>query len=360
MAKSKRKKSKNKPTSRKKQLLRVVVSVFLLLLITLGLSYAWFYKLAFKQNLQLSQDKTELIYISTGSNLTDVVNALTQSGWLVDKSSFIWMAEFMNYDDKIKPGRYRLKDGMSNRELVSHLRSGKQEPVKLVLQSLRTTEQLAGRVAQKLEVDSTELSSLLNDSDYLSEFSLKPETAICMFLANTYEFYWNTSADQFIRRMFNEYNKFWSDERLENAKRLGLSKVDAQIIASIVVQESNRRDEWSTIAGVYINRLKIGMALQADPTVKFALQDFELKRVRSVHTQFDSPYNTYKYKGLPPGPIYMTGQQSIDSILNYKSHNYLYFCAKPDRSGYHEFSKSYSKHLINARRYHRSLNARGI
>ena len=360
MAKSKRKKSKNKPASRKKLLLRVVVSVFLLLLITLGLSYAWFYKLAFKQNLQLSQDKTELIYISTGSKLTDVVNALTQSGWLVDKSSFIWMAEFMNYDDKIKPGRYRLKDGMSNRELVSLLRSGKQEPVKLVLQSLRTTEQLAGRVAQKLEVDSTELSSLLNDNDYLSEFSLKPETAICMFLANTYEFYWNTSADQFIRRMFNEYNKFWSDERLENAKRLGLSKVDAQIIASVVVQESNRRDEWSTIAGVYINRLKIGMALQADPTVKFALQDFELKRIRSVHTKFDSPYNTYKYKGLPPGPIYMTGQQSIDAILNYKSHNYLYFCAKPDRSGYHVFSKSYSKHLINARRYHRSLNARGI
>ena len=357
---AKKKRGKGTKVGQKSSRLKVVVAILLLLLLSLALSFAWFYERAFGKNVQLNGDKSEFVYIETGSDLNDVVSALTESGWLINRSSFIWLAEFMNYDEKIKPGRYRLTDGMSNRALIQLLRSGKQEPLKLTLRALRTKEQLAGKVSKVLELDSLDLIELLNDKEFMEQFGLNENTALCLFMPDTYEFYWNTSAKGFVERMNSEYEKFWTEERLQKAAKAGLSKTDVQIIASIVVQESNQRDEWPIIAGVYINRLRIGMRLQADPTVKFALQDFELKRIRSIHTEVESPYNTYKYKGLPPGPIYITGKQSMDAVLNYQSHNYLYFCARPDRSGYHSFSKSFLEHKRLAREYHRSLNSRGI
>ncbi len=357
---AKKKGKKGSRSLKKSRTLKIVLATFLLLILSLAISFAWFYERAFGKNIQLGAEKTEFIFISTGSNLSDVVSELTESGWLINRSSFIWMAEFMKYDEKVLPGRYRLKNGMSNKELVQLLRSGKQEPLNLTLRAIRTKEQLAGKVSKVLELDSLDLITLLNDSDYMQQFGLDENTALCLFMPDTYEFYWNTSAKGFVERMNIEYEKVWAGEREEKAAKAGLSKSDVQIIASIVVQESNQRDEWPVIAGVYLNRLKIGMPLQADPTVKFALQDFDLKRIRSIHTSVESPYNTYKYKGLPPGPIYITGKQSIDAILNYQSHNYLYFCARPDRSGYHSFSKSFLEHKRLARQYHRSLNARGI
>lgn len=357
---AKRKPKKGNKAGKKSGKLKVVLAILILLILSLAFSFVWFYERAFGNNVQLNGEKSEFVYIETGSNLNDVVSALTTSGWLINRSSFIWLAEFMKYDEKVKPGRYRLINGMSNRALIQLLRSGRQEPLKLTLRALRTKEQLAGKVSKVLELDSLDLIELLNNKEFMEQFGLNENTALCLFMPDTYEFYWNTSAKEFIERMSSEYAKFWTEERIAKAAEAGLSKADVQIIASIVVQESNQRDEWPIIAGVYLNRLRIGMPLQADPTVKFALQDFELKRIRSIHTSVESPYNTYKYKGLPPGPIYITGKQSMDAVLNYQSHNYLYFCARPDRSGYHSFSKSFSEHQRLARQYHRSLNERGI
>ncbi|MCB0819965.1 MAG: endolytic transglycosylase MltG [Bacteroidetes bacterium] len=339
---------------------RVLLLIAAILTLSATISFYWFYKRVFAVNLRLDGNKKEFVYIRTGSDINDVVNALTESGWLIDKSSFIWLSEFMKYDERILPGRYQLEGSMSNLDLVRQLRSGKQVPVNLTFRSMRTKEQLAGRVGRILEADSLSLINLMNDSGFMRQFGLNPEQALCLFLPDTYEFYWNTDASTFIRKMAEQYNAFWTEDRLKKAESAGLSKTDVQILASIIVQESNMRDEWPVIAGVYINRLKIGLPLQADPTVKFALGDFELKRVRKYHTTVDSPYNTYKYKGLPPGPIYMAGKQSMDAVLNYQRHNYLYFCARPDRSGYHTFTKSYTEHLRVAGKYHRSLNARGI
>ncbi|MEX1188638.1 MAG: endolytic transglycosylase MltG [Bacteroidia bacterium] len=345
---------------KRKSGMKLFLAILGLLTISLALSFAWFYERAFGENLNLNGKKSEFVYIKTDADFNDVVNALTESGWLENQASFVWMAEFMKYDKKILPGRYRLKNGMSNREIVSLLRSGKQEPLNLTLRAIRTKEQLAGKVGRVLEADSLDLIELFNDSEYMAKFGLNDKTALCLFMPDTYEFYWNTSAETFIERMASQYDNYWSEENLQKAKNVGLKKTEVQIIASIVVQESNQRDEWPIIAGVYINRFRIGMALQADPTVKFALGDFDLRRIRSIHTSVESPYNTYKYKGLPPGPIYMTGKQSMDAVLNYQSHNYLYFCARPDRSGYHSFSKSFSEHQRVARQYHRSLNQRGL
>jgi UPF0755 protein len=353
-----------KRTSKKKKtqgnLKKVVIAFVLLLVVSASVSFIFFYKRVFSVNLRLDSNKSEYVYIKTGAELLDVADALSVSGWLNNRESFIWLAEFMEYDRQILPGRYRLKAEMSNLDLVRHLRSGKQEPVKLTFTSIRTKEQLAGKVGKVLEADSSSIIVLLNNAQFMEQFGISPEQALCLFLPDTYEFYWNTDASVFIRKMGRYYNDFWTSERLKQAEDAGLSKTDVQIIASIVTQESNRRDEWPVIAGVYINRLRIGLPLQADPTVKFALKDFELKRIRKHHTEVDSPYNTYKYKGLPPGPIYMAGKQSMDAVLNYQQHNYLYFCARPDRSGYHTFSKTYSEHLKAAAQYHRSLNKRGI
>ncbi len=339
---------------------RILIAFTLLLVLSAAISFYWFYNRVFAVNLRLSENKNEFVYIRTGANLDDVVQALAHSGWLLNKETFVWLAEFMEYDDKILPGRYRLNERMSNLDLVRHLRSGKQEPVKLTFRSIRTKEQLAGKVGKVLEADSSSILALLNDSEYMKQFGLSPEQALCMFFPDTYEFYWNTEASEFIGKMSKYYNEYWTTDKINQAKAAGLTKTDVQIIASIVVQESNQRDEWPVIAGVYINRLRVGLPLQADPTVKFALGDFELKRVRKYHTEVESPYNTYRNKGLPPGPIYMTGKQSIEAVLNFQQHNYLYFCARPDRSGYHTFTKTYSEHLKVAAQYHRSLNKRGI
>ena len=356
---SKRKPSRSqgkKSSSLKKGLLAFA----LILVISLGISFTYFYTRIFSVNLVLNSDRTEFLYIKSDDTFQDVVNSLTEGGWLQNQSSFVWLAEFMKYDKNVHAGRYRLKKQMSNRELVNLLRSGKQEPIRLTLRGIRKKEQLISKVSKVLEADSTELSDLLSNRDYLKKFQLNAATALCLFLPDTYEFYWNTTADEFVDRMSREYQIYWDAERKKRAIAIGLNPVEVQIIASIVVQESNQRDEWPIIAGVYINRYKRGMLLQADPTVKFAVGDFDLRRIRSIHTSVESPYNTYKYHGLPPGPIYMAGKQSMEAVLNYQRHNYLYFCARPDGSGYHSFARSFEEHQKNARSYHRNLNARGL
>jgi len=300
------------------------------------------------------------LYITTGSEFKDVVETLKQDSILKDLNSFIWLAEKKNYPNHVYPGRYKIDSMMNNNDIIDKLRSGFQDPVRLVFNSTRTREQLAGKVSKQIEADSLSLIRLFYSDTMISKYGFKPETFTCIFLPNTYEVWWNISAEKFIERMHKEYLQFWNDERKEKAAKLNLSPEEITTLASIVDEETYFNDEMPSVAGLYINRLRKRMHLQADPTLKFALGDFTIKRVLNIHKQIDSPYNTYKRYGLPPGPISIPSISAIDAVLNYESHSYLYMCAKPDFSGYHNFAKTLSQHNINAREYQRALNKERI
>jgi UPF0755 protein len=261
---------------------------------------------------------------------------------------------------KVKPGRYRITDGMSNRELVNMLRAGNQVPIDFTFNNIRTKEQLAGRVGARLEADSVRFLFLLNDAGFLSKYGMSPETVMTLFIPNTYELYWNTSEEQFFDRMAQEYKKFWTDDRKSKAAALGMKQSEIVILASIVEAEQTRyTDERPSIAGLYLNRLKKGMPLQSDPTVIYALGDFSIQRVLNSDLDIDSPYNTYKHTGLPPGPIRIPEAASIDAVLNYKKCDYLYMCAEYG-TGHHKFTSDYDQHLKNARDYQKALNSASI
>ena len=249
---------------------------------------------------------------------------------------------------------------MSNIQLVRLLRSGNQVPVKVTFNNVRTKEDLAEKITANLEVSKEQFLDLLQDSVYIRKFDFDEETIMSMFIPNTYELWWNTSAEGLFDRMYREYQSFWTEDRKQKAKSLGLSQKEVSTLASIVQAESQKADERPKIAGVYLNRMKIGMPLQADPTLVFATGDFTLKRILNVHKEIESPYNTYKYTGLPPGPINLPDINSLNAVLNAEQHKYMYFCAKEDFSGYHNFTTSYSEHLANAARYQAELNKRGI
>ena len=260
-----------------------------------------------------------------------------------------------------KPGYYRFADKIANRDLIRRLQLGEETPIRLSFtHAIRTREQLAGYMGRKLQLDSVEVIQRLNDSEYLAHFGLTPETAVCLFIPNTYEVYWTMSADQLFTRMYKEYNRFWNEDRLAKAARLGLTPVEVATMASIIASETNKSEEYPTIASIYINRLNKGIALQACPTVIFATGDFSLRRVLKRHLAIDSPYNTYKYRGLPPGPIRLARPDVIDAVLNSPKTNYLYMCANPDFSGTHIFSSSYAQHAAVARQYQRALNQRKV
>lgn len=350
------KKRKKKSNGNWKKILAVV----LVILVCLGGFSGWqFYSMIYTSNVGFTgEDK--YFYIPTGSEFQEVSNALVSDGILINQASFDWVAEQKNYKLNIKPGRYKLEAGMSNNQLVNLLRSGEQDPIKVTFNTVRFKEDLAGKVGAFIEADSTEIIDLLNDDAFVSKYGFNTTTFLTLFLPNTYEFWWNTSAEQFVDRMAKEYKKFWTADRKQKASALGLSQSEVSILASIVQKETNKNDEKPTVAGVYLNRLKKGMLLQADPTLVYANRDFTARRVLNRHKKIDSPYNTYKYKGLPPGPICLPSISSIDAVLNAKSHNYLYFCAKADGSGYHTFASTYSEHLKNAREFQRELNRRKV
>ena len=300
------------------------------------------------------------LYIPTGSDYNDVINILLKDSVLIKNKSFQWLAQKKNYQNHVYPGRYIIDSSMSNNAIINKLRSGHQDPVKLIFNSIRTREQLAGKISKQIETDSISLINLFYNDSIVSGFGLKQETFTCIFLPNTYEFWWNTSANGFVNRMYKEYVRFWNEDRKEKAERLNLTPEEVTTLASIVDEETLFNDEMPKVAGVYINRLRKRMYLQADPTLKFALGDFTIQRVLNVHKQIDSPYNTYKRYGLPPGPISIPSIAAIDAVLNYENHSYLYFCAKPDFSGYHNFAKTLSQHNINASEYQRALNKERI
>jgi len=303
------------------------------------------------------------IYIPTGADIDDVFRILDNSENLLiaDIQSLMWIAEQKNYSNHIHAGRYILKNNMTNNELINLLRSGMQTPVRLTINNVRTKQELAGKVARQIEADSVEILDLLNDKAYILKYGFKPQTVISLFIPNTYELYWNTSAEKFFDKMRTEYKRFWTAERKAKAKKMGLSQSEVATLASIVqAEQSLHNDEKSIIAGLFLNRLRKKMLLQSDPTVVFAVGDFSIRRVLDRDKQIDSPYNTYKYAGLPPGPINLPEISSLKAVLNYKKNNYIYMCAKDDFSGYHYFSRTLQQHGVYARKYRKALNKRGI
>ena len=336
---------------------RIYIILIVCLVLMLGTATNFSLKL-FRSNTNKQFDQGYL-YIPTGSNLDDVVAIIKEQQILNNTESFKWVASKMNFKN-IKPGKYKITKGLSNIELVRLLRSGKQEPIKLTFQNIRLKTDFAGYIGKNFEIDSSAFLNMLDSIDLVRQYGFDEETIFCMFIPNTYELYWNTSKEKFFERMQKEYVKFWHTERLAQAKAIGLSPVQVSILASIVDQEALLNREMVRIAGVYMNRLNRGIKLEADPTVIFANGDFTVKRVLYKLLQKDSPYNTYKYIGLPPGPICMPSVAAIDAVLHFEKHNYIYFCAKEDFSGLHNFASNVTEHQMNARKFQQALNNRGI
>lgn len=333
----------------------ITVSV---LLATLSF-YAW--QIFKTPNLQVGEnDKDFELLIPRGATFETVMDSLEKHRVVNDKMSFRFLARFMKYTDRVKHGRYVIEKDMTNQDAIRKLRSGAQDPMKLTFNNIRLKDELISKLGHKFEFGPQKLDSLLNDPAVCARYGFDTTTIMCMFLPNTYEFFWTTSADNFLDRMGKEYKKFWTPARQQKAKELGLTQTQVQTLASIVESESKKNDEKPRVAEVYLNRLQRGMLLEADPTLVFAHRDFTIRRVLNVHKLIDSPYNTYRFKGLPPGPINLPTLSSIDAVLNHENHDYLYFVARADFSGYHTFAKTYEEHLNNARIYHAELTRRGI
>lgn len=305
-------------------------------------------------------ESSRLLHIKPNSDFDAVVDSLLALEAITNDQGFRWLAERKNYSTRIKPGRYRIPKGMSMNDLVNMLRAGEQEPVDLAFHMIDDIYELAGRVAQVLEPDSASFLNAFEDPALQEELGLNEATMISLFIPDTYEFWWTTSPEQFIARMRKEHNRFWTDARIAKASSRGLSPVEVATLASIVQAETVKMDDAGRIAGVYLNRLRIGMPLQADPTLKFAMGLSGVQRILNKDKEVDSPYNTYRYRGLPPGPITMPEARFINAVLDAEKHDYLYFCARSDLSGYSDFSRSYDQHLLNARKYQRALDRRGI
>lgn len=325
---------------------------------------AWFaftkYQAFWLPNVPSELSRT-VVEIPTGSEFSEVRDLLFAQGVIVDTATFAEVAVRLSYvKSPMRAGRYEIKPGWSNLQLVRHLRGGKQSTVKVILTHARMTEEVAGKVAEPLEADSTDLRTLWQDREYLKSIGYSEETLMSLFIPNTYDFFWNTSPEKFTERMLKEHDKFWAkNNRKQRAEEMNMSPAEVYTLASIIEKETNKISERPRMAGVYLNRLKKGMLLQADPTSVFATRDFGTRRVTNYHTTFDSPYNTYMYTGLPPGPIAMASISSIDAVLNAEDHSYLYFCAVGDGSGSHNFAKTLTQHNRNAAVYRNNLRKRG-
>ena len=339
---------------------RIILAVLgILIIISLIIAYRY-YNFIFSPNVNTGADEEVSILIPTGSTFEEVKALLYSHGLILNKRAFEWVSKKKNYPANVKPGHYVLKSSMNNNFLVNMLRSGAQVPVNVVFNNVRTKELLAGKIALQIEADSLSLVRLWNDPNFLKTIGFTPSTISTMFIPNTYEMWWTSDAREFTMRMNKEYKRFWEGSRSDKARALKLSIPEVVTLASIVEKETEKNDDKPIIAGVYINRLKKGWPLQADPTLKYASGNFELKRVLNVHKEVESPYNTYKYSGLPPGPICIPSIASIDAVLDYRKHDYMFFCAKSDMSGYSAFARTLAEHNRNANAYQQALDRKGI
>jgi UPF0755 protein len=346
---------------KKKNPLRMVFIIFVLIIATFAAVGGYFaYQIIYAPNTWTPDNTKEYLYISDEDTFKNVKEQLYAKGLIIHRGNFELLADYKEYPKHIKAGKYSISNGMNNNELINLLRSGNQEPVKLRFNNIRLKEDLAERVAKQININKDDFLEKLNDSNYTKTLGFIPENITCMFLPNTYFINWNTNAEQFISRMHYEYEQFWTEEKKAKAAQMELSPIQVSILASIVEKETQKNDEKARIAGVYLNRLKNGWRLQADPTLIFALGNFEIKRVLNAYKELDSPYNTYKHTGLPPGPICIPSLASINAVLNAEDHEYFFFCAKPDYSGYHNFAKYSKQHIKNANAYRAFLNKEKI
>jgi UPF0755 protein len=341
--------------ARKKILFRggLIGGALVILLAVTGGSvlYTWIYS----PSLLHTPSDSVFFYVRTGSEYPQVYMDFKKSGWLKYERGFDWVAKKKEYPAHVKPGRYLLLKGMTNSQIVDLLRSGRQTEVDLVFKTTRYFDRLAGILSKQIEADSLSLLNAFRDTAVMRSYGFTPDQWRGMFIPNTYSFFWNTNAEQFLQRMSQEFKAFWNPQRDSLLKQTGLDKFQLISLAAIVQEETFKTEDMPIVAGVYMNRLKKGIRLQADPTVIFALGDYTIRRVLHNHLIVDSPYNTYRYAGLPPGPIRIPSIQAIDACLNYQKHDYLYFCAKEDFSGYSVFARTYAEHLVNARKYQRAL-----
>lgn len=336
---------------------KFIVAMVIILIIALAFTGLNYYEKYFGGNVT---GKQEYLYIHTGSEFKDVYKTIQDEGMVKDTASFLWAAENMNYVSRVKPGRYHLHEGMSNRKLINMLASATQEPVTLSFHNLRLKEQFAGFVSKKIEPDSVSILRMLDSSAYVQQFGFTTDNVYTMFLPNSYQMYWTTSREKFFKRMYANYEKFWTPERRQKAAAINLNPIEVSILASIVDAEALHDDEMPTIAGLYLNRLKKDMKLESDPTVIFAENDFTIHRVLNRDLQFNSPYNTYMHTGLPPGPIMMPSINAVNSVLDYQKTDYIYMCAKADFSGYHSFATNAADHHKNALAFQKALDERNI
>tara|TARA_B100001079_G_scaffold253908_1_gene248258 strand:- start:706 stop:1743 length:1038 start_codon:yes stop_codon:yes gene_type:complete len=339
---------------------RIVILIVALGLIFMGSFSLYVYKVMFKSNTSFDE-KSKDLYIKTGTSYNQLLNQI--DSYVLNVNDFDVLAKRKKYT--VRPGKYQIKNGMNNNEIINSLRSNN-ITVNVIYNNIVDLEDLAGKISNQIEADSI---SFLNSfkTEFFKERGFDEKNILSMYIPNSYNFFWNTSVEKFNKRMFEEYTKFWQkNNRVEKANKIGLTKNEVMILASIVYEESKQNIELRKIAGVYINRLNDNWKLGADPTVKFAAYQLEeykntiIRRVLNKHLRIDSPYNTYKYYGLPPGIISMPSIQAIDAVLNYEKHNYYFFAADPSNPGYHSFAKSLSEHKRNARKFHRYLNSKGI
>jgi len=343
--------SKVKP-SKKKFVILLIIGLLLIVSLIFALNI---YRKVFGNNIQLVNETEHFIYIPDHSTLDELFVLLQRENILIDDAWFKKVAVLRGLATSIKPGRYRILPNLSNYQLCNMIRSGQQAPVMLTFQNIRTINDLAGIVSKKITVDSSKLVSYLNDETVLRKFNLSKDTRMVLFIPNTYEFYWNTNEKGFVDRMKKEYDTFWKTARKEKADSINLTPIQVSVLASIIDEETIKEDEKPIVAGLYLNRLKMGILLQADPTVRFALGNFAINRVLKRDLEINSAYNTYKYAGLPPGPIRIPSISGIDAVLNAQKHNYIFMCAKEDFSGYHNFSITLRQHNANAAKYQREL-----
>ena len=324
--------------------------------IVAGIRAYQLYQYIFRENV-----KTDFVlFIPNNATYNQVTDSLTLNDALISLKAFHWVSKKKEYPKSVKTGRYLLKKGMNTNQIINMLKGGMQTPLNVTFNNVRTKEELAGKVSKYLIADSLSILNLFSDENQIQKFGFTTETYRTMFIPNTYQFYWTTYAEEFAKRMKTEFDRFWNNERRKKAEQINLTPAEVTVLASIVQSETAKKEELARISGLYINRLNRGQLLQADPTVKYAVGDFTLKRILNVHLEIDSPYNTYKYAGLPPGPINFPETSAIDAVLNHERHNYIYMCAKEDFSGYHNFAVTLTEHNRNAAKYRAALNRNNI
>lgn len=341
---------------------KILWAVAIIGLVIFGVVAYYIYGAMFKPNTKFNND-TAYVFVPTNASYSEVREQLQPL--LQNIETFDALARQKKYTSNIKAGRFAIKKGMTNNDIINSIRS-KNLPLKVAFNNQNSLADLAGRIGKQLEPDSLPLLKAMTDQSFLAKNGFTETTALGMYLPNSYEFFWNTSAVEFRNKMLKEYNRFWTDARIAQAKNLNLSPNEVITLASIVHEESKQADEQPRVAGVYLNRLRIGMALQADPTLKFAAyqtpeyKNTLIRRVLNVHKTIDSPYNTYRNAGLPPGLIAMPDLTAINAVLNPEKHDYLYFAADAKRIGYHKFAKTLRQHNNNAREYQSYLSSQGI